>query len=160
MSASLAPPPKALIERDQETNALTEFVTTPFQQWLLSLTQRIQASTGALNVVTLTGQAASIGATSFGTLPAGLYEVTWYARITQAATTSSSLTVTMGWTESGITLAKSFPAITGNTTGTVDSGTFMVRNDSNTLINYSTTYATVGATPMQFRIDLVLRQVN
>jgi hypothetical protein len=112
------------------------------------------------NNVDLTDQAAAIAATDMGSTPrAGLYRLTYYARITQAATTSSSLTVTLDWTDGVVNPSYSGAAITGNTTTTTQSGsqTFLV--DARSAINYSTAYASVGATPMQYALSLYLEEL-
>jgi hypothetical protein len=133
-------------------------LTQAWLDWFSDLVDAVDKAPLRRNNVSLTGQQASIGATNFsgGTIAAGLYRATYYARITQAATTSSSLTVTLGWTDGGVTPGYSGAAMTGNTTTTVQSGTFMLRADASTDINYSTTYASVGATPMQYSLYLWL----
>ena len=111
--------------------------------------------------VQLTAQSASVGATAFpvGSLSTGLYYVDYYARITTAATTSSSLTVTIGWTDGTYTQSGSGTAMTGNTTATNQSGRLMVNIDGATSITYSTAYVSVGATPMAYMLSLVLTKV-
>jgi hypothetical protein len=166
--AKIAPPPTLdRIARAgspgvrQGLDAKKGMLTEPWVDWFRHLTGAIDDAPQHLNTVTLTTQAASIGATdmSDGAIAAGLYRVTYYARITQAATTSSSLTVTLGWTDGGAGPGFSGAAMTGNTTTTVQSETFMLRTDARAAINYSTTYASVGATPMQYRLDIVLMRV-
>jgi len=49
--------------------------------------------------------------------------------------------------------------MTGNTTATVGSLTFLVRVDKATAITYATTYVSVGATAMQYRLDVLCEQV-
>lgn len=111
--------------------------------------------------VQLTVQAASIGSTSFPVdlLSSGLYYVDFYARITRAATTSSSLTVSIGWTDGTISQGISGAAMTANVTTDVQTGRIMVEVDGATSITYSTTYASVGATAMQYKLSLVLTRV-
>lgn len=131
--------------------------------WLTALIDDVDASPARLKVVELEDQEASIGSTSipFGALNEGLYRVSVYARITRAATSSSSLTVAIGWTESSLSLSKSFSALTGNTTGTVlVDPPLLLYIDGSTPITYATTYASVGATAMQYRLTIVLEQIN
>lgn len=130
--------------------------------WVTNLDTQLQASLTRLITVSASGQQAAITPTNLPTpvLSAGLYRVNVYARITQAATTSSSLTVTIGWLE-GTTLSYVFPAMTGNTIATVLTGPpLLVRIDGNSSITYATAYASVGATPMQYRLDVVLERVD
>jgi hypothetical protein len=160
VSQQLAPPPNYLVEREIRSGKVTDTITKSFRQWLLALTTWIQACARVLKVVTLTNQVASIGSTPFeiATLSAGLYRLTYYARITTAASVSSSLTVSFGWTETTVTLAGSGSAITGNTTTTIASGSLVVRADASTTLTYSTTYASVG-TAMAYRLDVIVEQV-
>ena len=112
---------------------------------------------------TLTDQDASIGATSLdiGTTSSGFFRVTARARISRAATTNSSLEVVIGWTESGLNPTYTIiPAITGNTTTSNDSGSVVVLIDSASPITYSTTYASTGATAMQYTVTFIVEQIN
>jgi len=137
-------------------------LTEKWIDWFTSLNQQQNSTSQRLRTVTLEAQQASIGTTSIpvGALAAGLYRVTTYARITRAATTSSSLTVTLGWIESALTLTFAGAALTGNTTGTVQTDSYLVRIDAASPITYSTTYASVGGTAMQYRLDVVLERVD
>lgn len=148
--------------KDPIADRHTGRVTDPWAEWLSSLSQTVDTTPARLAEVTLTTQGAAIGTTGIpsGALAAGLYRVSWYTRITRAATTSSSLTVTIGWTESGVSLTTSGAALTGNTTGTVQSGSVLIRIDQGTPVTYATAYASSGATSMQYRLDVVLERVN
>jgi hypothetical protein len=123
--------------------------------WFLALHNAVDAAaqrTG--HALGLTTQAASLAATTLVPVPAtGLYRITYYARITRAATTSSSLTVTVRWTDGGIAVARSGAAITGNTTATVQADSLLVQADQGTLLTIETTYASVGATTMQYALS-------
>jgi hypothetical protein len=121
---------------------------------------RVQQASWALKNVTLTQQGAPIGPTPLpiGNLQAGLYRVSWYLRITQAASSSSSVTVTIGWNDGG-PLQLSGAPVTGNTTATVQSGMFFIHITA-APITYSTAYASVGATPMQYALLLALESVG
>ena len=121
----------------------------------------LNASAQAVATVsTSTTQNAAIGTTALlTTTAAGLYRVTWYLRITQAAGVSSSVTVTIAWTESAVALAYSGTAVTGNTTTTTQSDTKLVRADGATPITYSTAYASNPVGVMNYRLDLVVERV-
>jgi hypothetical protein len=146
----------------QENDKLAGYLTDPWVEWLNLLSSQVGASAFISNTVSLTAQGASIAPTDYsgGGLSAGLYRLTYYTRITRAATTSSSLTVTLGWTESTVSLTISGSAITGNTVTTGQSGTIMVRIDAASPVTYSTTYASVGGVSMQYRTDFVLEQLK
>lgn len=137
-------------------------ITTAWIQYFTDQGDEVSASAQRFSSVDLTGQAASIGATSMPNIidSAGQYRITYYTRITQAASTSSSLTVSLSWTDGGVSLSLSGSAITGNTTTTVQSGTLMVHADAATPISYATTYVSVGGTPMQYSLYLTLERVD
>lgn len=110
----------------------------------------------------LTAQGANIGATTLYAVPAGafgLYRVSIYIIVTQAATTSSTMpAVTITWTDTDSGVAQSFAATAtsaGNTTTTFAQAVVIVDANSSTNIQFSTSgYATSGATSMQYAIHL------
>lgn len=124
-----------------------------------ALIKPVQTTVQRAIVVPLTNQSASIGVTSFGlgALSAGMYRISYYAHITQAATTNSSLAVTFGWTD-GIALSHTFPSITGNSPGTTDAQTWPVHLTAGP-ITYATTYGSTGATPMIYALYLQVETV-
>ena len=131
--------------------------------WLGRLRRHANTSGGVIGSVTKTGQGAALSTTAIpitGSVDAGLYRVSYYARITTAAGVSSSLTVTIGWTRSAVSLSQAGAAMTGNTTATQQNGTLFVRADANASITYSTTYADGGgATSMQYELDVVVEKL-
>lgn len=131
--------------------------------FLSKLTFSVQAAATRINSVTKTDQAGSIGATDMtgGNLKAGLYTVKSYAQVTQAATVSSSLQVTISWTTHGVAQSESFAAITGNTTATHQAESLgLIFADAGSPVNYATTYASVGGTPMQYALYVVLEIIE
>lgn len=109
----------------------------------------------------LTLQAASIAATPVPmVVEAGLYRVSVYARRTQAATTSSQLTVDVGFTESAVSLTVTTGMDATNTVTKVLAGSWLLRVSASSTITYATTYVSVGATPMQYRLDVIVEQVQ
>lgn len=156
----LAPTPDPAVEQPVISDRITGRVTQAMRYWLLALADRVNAGPQILASATATTQAASIATTNFAILSVqpGVYRLSMAARITQAATTSSSLIVTFGWT-SAVACTTSSAALTGNTTATVGSMTFLVRVDAATAITYATTYASAGATAMQYRLDVLCEQV-
>jgi hypothetical protein len=140
----------------------TGLITRTWQVYFRNLRTDIDNAPASLNQETLTGQSASIATTAVPSdvLTAGLYRVSWYARVTTAATTSSSLTVTIGWTEQSVPLTVSGVAMTGNTTTTVQNATQVVQIDGGTSITYATTYASSGATAMVYALTVLLEQLQ
>lgn len=133
-------------------------LSDPWADYMSRMAQSIEAASTRISSAELTKQAASISATdiSKGGQPTGRYKVFYHARITTPATTSSSLEVTISWTDGRVAQSQTFAAITGNTTATMQSDFLMIHVDNSTPINYATTYASVGAQPMQYRLDVVL----
>lgn len=148
--------------RDPVVDNKTGLITRTWQVYFRNLRTDIDSAPASLHQVALTAQTASIAATAVPSdvLTAGLYRVSWYARITRAATTSSSLTVTIGWTEQGTPLTVSGAAVTGNTTTTVQNATQVLQIDGSTPITYATTYASTGATTMAYELTVLLEQLQ
>ena len=129
--------------------------------WFTTLARRADATVFRVQTVNLIGQGASVTATAvpISALTAGLYRVSYALRVTRPATSSSSATVTVGWTDGTVACAQAFAAVTGNTTATVQSGTALVRCDASSVITYAVVYASSGATSMQFALDVVVEAV-
>jgi hypothetical protein len=129
-----------------------------WQKYFQSQGQSIASSPSRVTDVPLTAQSTSIGATALNAsnLNAGLYRISWFAHITTAATVSSSLTVGLGCTDHGVPLSFTFPALTGNTTSTAGTGTATLQSDANAPVTYTITYASSGATPMQYTFRVLV----
>jgi hypothetical protein len=157
---NLAPQPEYVVEQPVLSSRISGRVTQAMRYWLLSMADRINGSPSIIATTSLTVQSASIAPTSFGILQVqpGVYRLSMAARVTRAATTSSSLTVTFGWT-STVACTTSSAAITGNSTSTTGSLTYLVRVDEATAITYATTYVSVGAVTMQYQLDVLCEQV-
>ena len=93
------------------------------------------------------------------TFPAGLYRLSWYARITVPADTTSTLTVTFAWTDHGQAMTTSGAAITGNTVTTFQSGTLFIYSDANVSPTYATTYGFTVVTPMEYELYVTIEAV-
>lgn len=132
-------------------------MSSSWQRWLLlALVPRVQQAAPSLVTVKLASQSASIGTTALVPLASGTYRLNWYMRIVQAATTSSSFTLSALATDGAVNVTQSGTAATGNTTGTIQSGMLLVRSDASTPLSYAVTYASVGGTPMKFDLTLIL----
>lgn len=145
-------------DRQSGKSRLSGFASSDWINWFLELVNRMNRAPEKIGAVSLTNQSASIGATSIG-IPApstGRFRVGYYIRQTQAATTSASLTVTMGWTDDGVSCTQAGAALTGNTTATQQNGTLTVKADQATGLTYSVTYASVGATPCKFKFEAIV----
>ena len=160
MASALAPTPDIVVERPVMRHAITGRVTQAMRYWLLSLADRLNRTPEVVQTVSLTTQSASISATTISvlSLAPGVYRLTAAARITTAATTSSSLTLTFGWTQA-VACTASGAAITGNTTATTGNFVVVARADQATALTYATTYASSGGTAMVYRLDVVVEQL-
>jgi hypothetical protein len=70
------------------------------------------------------------------------------------ATTSSSVSLTVSWVEDGLTRSLSTTALAANTLAQYASGAFLIKSDPGVPVTYAITYASVGATPMHYALDL------
>ena len=148
----VAPPPIYSVTTDKSTGrAHIDWV-----RWFNSLVQAFTVTPAKVGAVTASAQSAAIGTTAINTpsLSTGLYRLSVYARVTVAATTSSSLSVTIHWTDGGVACSATLGPVTGNLTTTVLQGQVIVNIDNATAISYSTSYASVGATAMQYKLVL------
>lgn len=137
-------------------------MTLPWVNWFTQLLVDVSSAPLRVHTVSLVAQTDSIGATAIpmGTLSEGLYRISYTARVTTAATTSSSLTVYVGTTQSGVACQYAGTALTGNTTASVVTGTFLVKSDAQAPITYSTAYSSTGATAMAYAMDVVAERVD
>ncbi len=164
---TIAAPPvnDSLVQTDPLVPARRE----PFfisREWLLylqdALAARVQQAPAILTSVALTAQTASIGATPIPlrSVSAGLYRIAIYARITTVDAVSSSLTISIGWTESAIPLTLSGAAMTGNLLTTVQSFSLIVQSDANAPLNYSTAYVSNTPAQMKYRLTVIAESLG
>jgi hypothetical protein len=104
----------------------------------------LSAIPSRINVVENAASSSSVTATDFGggTLKAGLYRATYYARLTAGA-----LTVTFRWTDGGS--AQSWSST--ETTGTV-----MLRSDAGASVTYAAAYVGGGT----YTLDVALERIK
>ncbi len=139
------------------------FLTDAWIQWFDETLKRLASS---VPVVASTGQlaaqSASIPATDLAeaSLPAGVYRLSYYARITRPATVASSLTVALSWTDGGVVQTFTGAAINGNLTTSYQTDTVTIRIDSATPVTYTLTYATAGAVTMLYSFDLEIEELG
>ena len=115
-----------------------------------------------LGTVSLSGQNASIAATSVatnGALVGGLYRVSIYARVTTAAGVSSSLAPFVTYVENGIVKTQTGAALTANSTAVPGSWPFLVNIDPATVIKYGFTYASNAAGAMVYGSSIAVESV-
>jgi hypothetical protein len=148
----VAPPPIYSATTDKATCR----ANIDWLRWFNSVAQAFSATAASVGRVSATAQAAAITTTAVNTpsLGTGLYRVNVYARVTVAATTSSSLGVTIQWVDDGVTCSATIGPVTGNLTTTILQGEVIINIDKASVISYATTYASVGATAMAYKLVL------
>lgn len=154
----IARPRDPNIQRGQ-TDPNEGLATDVWIRYLVALSQAVNDSPTRLTApAALVAQGAAIGTTSLSAaLPAaGIYRFNYYARITVPGTVSSSLTVTLNWTDHGVGQSFTGAAMTGNTTTTWQALTFPAYIDANLPVTYSTAYASVGVTSMAYELFVAL----
>ncbi len=125
---------------------------------------------GEIATVDLTAQSAALSAKSIlASLPAsGMYRVTWVAKVTTAATTSSTLGGSTGfqviYTDADDSTASvTSPSVSGGPTGnaltTQWSGSVLINGKTGTGVTCNFGYTSSGATPMQYAIHIKLEQM-
>lgn len=149
-------------DRNGRTIEIFSFCTEPWVKSFQEQADRVETSPQRRAAVSLEDQGAAIAATSIpiSGLTSGVYRLSYIARITRAASTSSSLTVTLQWTHGGVSISQAGAAITGNTTATQQNAHLLIYADQGTPIRYSTAYASVGATSMQYALIVIAEAVN
>ncbi len=86
-------------------------------------------------------------------LGAGLYRVSWYLRETVNDGVSSSLTVTIGFSDKGQALTFVGPALTTDTITSWQTGSVVVRSDANVDLTAAIAYA--SNTPHRMTFDAI-----
>src|SRR5271165_1602472 len=105
-----------------------------------------------------TAQGASIGTTTLYAIPAsgaGMYRVSYYMKVTTAASSSSSVTLALSWTDrsDSSALSVTIPTPANSTAiGGVVSGSLIVDAALSTNLQYATTYVSSGGTAMQYTL--------
>lgn len=129
-----------------------------------------------LATVDLTTQAAAITATTLYAVPAagaGMYRVSFVAKVTQAATTSCVLGGTNGFqvtytdnddsvvvtTPASVTFNATSTSLAVNTTQNQYSGSIIVNAKASTNIQYAIDYTSVGGTAMQYNLHIKLESL-
>lgn len=104
--------------------------------------------------------AAIVTTNAYAVLVDGLYEISWYVRKTTADGVSSSLTLTLGWTESGLPLTEAQAALGVDSTSAEQSGTKLIHVDANTALTFAVAYASNTPGQMKFRLDMCVRRLS
>jgi hypothetical protein len=147
----LAPPP---LTTDLVVSAKELTITKPWEEYLRARDARIQATASTIVSTSLTGQNASIGLTSLVPAASGVYRVSYRFRITTPAGVASSLQVSVATIEGGVNCTQSSAVYAGNVNNAPQSGSFLVKCDPATPLQYSFTYVSNPAAAMIFDAEI------
>ena len=137
-------------------------VSQPWQIWFRNLFTTTQAQPTNLATVTQGSQSASVSTTPFqtGSLSGGLYRVNVFAHITTPGSISSSLIITISFTNDGLACSISTPALTTNTSTSVVSQSIPIEIDAGTPVSWSTTYASNSSGSMLYTVAVMLETLS
>jgi len=153
----------AFISGLPRTNVLTDlknYITREWDQWMQVLVQIVNATSPQVARQDVAGTAA-IATVDMLTprLSGGLYRYSYSIRETRAATASSALQLTLGWTSNSTPQTFVGTNLTGNSLSTQDNRSQLIHVDDGTTVSYSTAYTSVGPTTMTYDLNLTLDMV-
>lgn len=137
-------------------------ITGKWFDWLtLRLLATVNASPAVLKALSLTNQNDAIGSTPIPlpALASGTYRLTYYLKVTTADGVSSSVTLTLGWTDGGNACSVSGAALTGDALTSAQSGSVMIQLDQATALTYSTAYASNTPNKMKYKLLIVVEKI-
>ena len=130
-------------------------------RWLSGLRVEVNDRVARKTQENLTNLEAAIATTPLllGNVTQGIWRLSVTARVTRAATTSSSFQVTITWIDRGVPQTHTGTLVNGNLLTSRDQFPLIIRTDASSPIAYSVAYASVGATPMRFSLDIVAEEL-
>lgn len=145
MPMSLQPIPQGVAIVDQG-GAITEFFRLRWQ----SLIDGFQLVPTKVNDSTtaVAKTAALATTTAFTTVQNGRYRITVYLRKTVADGVASTLTLTIGWTDNGTPITKTFAALALDTASANDSQSYVVNADAVTNLTWAVGYTSTTPAKM------------
>ena len=153
-----APPPLS----DAVVNRAPGVLTVPWQQWMSRMPETFHAIPSVINSVVLNDQEADIAPTDLAetTLTEGIYRVCYFTHIHRPATGSSSLVITIAWTDDDGPHSKVGATINGNSQTTSQDGVIILYSAPGELVTYEVAYNSVGATTMQYIFCAFIEQIR
>lgn len=157
MSNILQAPPTRVPPLDGLPNPFAREWRNYFQE----LQNTGQAAPQILHEESQTAKTAAIATTPLPlpSVSAGYYRISVYQLITAAAVTSSSLQVTIAWTDQSLAVARTLPAITSNTLAANDEASFPIHVDNASPITYAVAYASNGVNQMTYNLGVLVEQM-
>lgn len=161
MSAPLSPIPNTDPVIDE-----AQLIGGKWYLWLYDLWSRVKSSVQVVGTpFTRSAQVAALVTTTiFAVTQSGAYRVGYWLEVTQLATTSYALAVTLGWRDNGVSKSQTFASLSG-APGTLATGVQtdqlpLIRCDGGTVITMAVSYASVGATVCVWRAEADVELVN
>lgn len=136
----------------------------PVTLFFRELWQQLQGMVGKIATVAtteLTNQAAAIVTTrAYLVQTPGIYRIAYYVRKTVADGVSSSLTVTLGWTDHGVPLTEAGAALAADLVTAQQSGSKLVYADGNSDLTFAVAYASNTPGTMRFQLEVSVEQLG
>lgn len=128
--------------------------TAPFLIFMRGLGQDVASSPQGFETVAIEGRTSAIPTSAFptdGDLSAGIYRVSWAAKVVTVAGVSSSFQVTISWVWKGVTQQWVGALMNGNLTTTYEADSVpLLYVDAATPVTYAVAYASNPAAAMAF----------
>lgn len=116
---------------------------------------------GTVAAVQKTNRNAAIATeAAFTIIDAGLYRVSYYLRKTVADGVASSLTLTYGWTETGVALTESQAALVTDAITAEQSGSKLVRADAASDLTFAIAYASNTPGACHYNADVIVERIQ
>lgn len=155
--------PALVVPRNQVVvNRSTGRMDTMWQQWADNVVAYLVAMSPVLGSFSGTAQSGAIAQTEIetGTLATGSYRVSYGLQVTQAASVSSNVQVTLRWTSNGQGFSfVGTSIVNGGLTSQVTQMVPVISVDASTTVDYEVSYSSAGATPMKYQLTVVLEQL-
>lgn len=147
----------------QVIDRATGWLVTRWQQWLVALSLFINSAVvkpGSVSVLPGVGAVVAVAIPLNSKMLGAVYRVSYSLQTTRAASVSSNLQITIGWTSYSVAQSQSGAAIVNGTNVSQQSGQFIIQADANTDVTYAVTYASVGGTSMQYALELTVERLE
>lgn len=117
------------------------------------------ASLGPPDPLYTSAHAAIVTTTAYTVLSGGLFRLNYYMRKIVADGVSSSLTMTLGWTDHGLPVTEAEAALTTDTTAAQQSLSKLVYADAASAITFAVAYASNTPGLMKYNVSVVVEQM-
>lgn len=132
-----------------------------WRDYLQTLQNVGQASPQILQEASIAGNTAAIPTTllALPSVSAGFYRVSVYFLVTIPAGVTSSLQVTIGWTDHGLAASRVIPALVNGALAANGGDCIPLHVDDNSPITYTVAYASNPANQMTYDLGVIAEQL-